>query len=197
MKLTELRNIQKPYFGFEEISRILGITGSSAKVSAARYVKQGLLLRVKKNMYVLRETWDKAGPEEKFVLANMGQSPSYISLMTALDYYDITSQAQRNVVESVAVTRTKEICVNSDIFRYTKLREDLYSGFIKRNDFFIAVPEKALVDAFYLMSYGRYALDLSALDREKLDGDQIEAFSGKFPLRTRAFLKTHGYPSST
>jgi hypothetical protein len=144
-------------------------------------------------MYVLREVWNAAAREQKFLLANMGQTPSYISLMTALDYYEITTQVQRDFVESIAVKRTKELPVNGHIFRYSKIAINLYFGFKKEKGFFIATPEKALLDALYLMSYGRYALDTSALDVAKLDRDEIKRLSMEFPLRTQNRLNKHGY----
>ncbi|MFQ5485255.1 MAG: type IV toxin-antitoxin system AbiEi family antitoxin domain-containing protein [Desulfobacterales bacterium] len=193
MRQQELKSIDKAYFGYEEIARVLGITRASAKVSASRYVKQGLLLRIKKNIYVLREAWDAAGLEEKFSLANMGQVPSYISLMTALGYYEITTQVQRDLFESVVVKRSKEINIEKTVLRYVKVNKALYFGFKKEKGFFIASPEKALLDAFYLMSYGRYALDISSLDRMKLDMGKINQLSRTFPLRTRKLLKKHGY----
>ena len=193
MKLKELNKIEKLYFGYEEISRVFGITPSSAKVTASRYVKQGLLLRLKKNMYVRREVWNAAGIEEKFLLANLGQVPSYISLTTALAYFEITTQVLRDFYESVALKRTKEINLNGSSFRYTKLVSGLYFGFKKGKGFFIATPEKALLDAFYLMSFGRYSLDISALDATKLDRDEIKRLSQAFPSRTRKMLKKYGY----
>ncbi|MBW2555684.1 MAG: hypothetical protein JRE07_02075, partial [Deltaproteobacteria bacterium] len=105
MKILRLKNISKLYFGYEDIAKALGITDGSAKVTASRYAKQGILLRVKRNMYVLRDVWNTAGREEKFVLVNLGQVPSYISLMSALDYYEITTQVQRDFYESVAIKR--------------------------------------------------------------------------------------------
>ena len=72
MKLTELNRINKLYFGYEEIARIFGINAASARVTASRYVRQGLLLRLKKNVYVRREIWNAAGKHEKFLLANLG-----------------------------------------------------------------------------------------------------------------------------
>jgi hypothetical protein len=131
--------------------------------------------------------------KEKFALANLGQSPSYISLMTALDYYEITTQMQRDFYESIAVKRTKEIFLNGTVFRYSRIAPELYFGFVKDKDFFIASPEKALLDAFYLMTFGRYALDISALDPEKLDFNEIKTLAGKFPLKTRKLLNKHGY----
>jgi predicted transcriptional regulator of viral defense system len=193
MKFLELRTIRKLYFGYQEIARVLGISPTSARVSASRYVRKGLLVRVKRNMYVLREVWNTFGRSEKFVLVNMGQTPSYISLMTALDYYEITTQVQRDFFESVAVRRTKEIQIDGSVFRYSKIAGNLYFGFKKEKEFFIATPEKALVDAFYLMSYGRYALDISALDLEKLNGDEILRLSMEFPSKTKNMLKKYGY----
>ena len=196
MKFIELRKIRKPYFGYEEIARVLGISAASARVTASRYARNGLLVRLKKNIYVLQEAWNTAGREEKFLLANLGQTPSYISLMTALDYYQITTQIQRDFFESIVVKRTKEIQLKGSIFRYSKVAPDLYFGFNKDKDFFIATPEKALLDAFYLMSYGRYTFDISAIDAEKLDSIQVKRLSRKFPLRTRKMLEKHGYLSS-
>jgi predicted transcriptional regulator of viral defense system len=195
VKLNELRRIQKLYFGCDELARALGITHDSARVAASRYVRQGLLVRVRRNLYVLRETWEACGREEKFIIANMGQVPSYISLTTALDYYGITTQMQQDFFESVTLFRTKTIQVHRTVFTYTKMAEPLYSGFIKERGFFIATPEKALLDALYLMSYGRYRADLSAIDASRLDLSKLKALSDEFPVKTRKFLqKNWGQP---
>ena len=193
MRLEELNRINKLYFGYEEIARVFGIDAASARVTASRYVGQGLLLRMKKNLYLRREVWNAAGKEEKFLLANLGQVPSYVSLTTALDYYEITTQVTRDFFESMSVKRTKEILLNGTVFRYTKITAALHFGFKKEKGFFMATPEKALLDAFYLMSFGRYALDLAALDATKLDRDEIKRLSGEFPGKTRNLLKKHGY----
>jgi predicted transcriptional regulator of viral defense system len=193
MKHLRLNNISKFYFGYEDIAKALGISAGSAKVTASRYVKQGILVRVKRNMYVLRTVWQAAGREERFLLANLGQVPSYISLMSALDYYEITTQVQRDFFESAAIKRTKEIEIDGSIFKYIKINSAYYFGFKKEKDFFIATPEKALVDAFYLMSFGRYALDISALSEEKFDRKEIQRMSNVFPLKTRNMLKKYGY----
>ena len=193
MKLIELKKIKKFCFGYEDISRALGISAASAKVTASRYTRRGILLRMKKNMYVFSEAWNAANREDKFLLANMGQVPSYISLMTALDYYEITTQMQRDFFESTAVKRSKEINMDGNVFRYVKIAAGLYGEFKKERAFFIATPEKALLDAFYLMSYGRYSLDLSSLDAAKFDRREIERLSRKFPLKTKNMLKRHGY----
>ena len=72
----------------------------------------------------------------------------------------------------------------------------MYGGFKKEKGFFIATPEKALLDAIYLMSYGRYALDMSAIDPKKVDENELMRLSKEFPIRTRDMLKRHGYLST-
>ena len=193
MKTRELSSIDQLYFGYEDIARALKISSASAKVSASRYVRLGLLMRLKRNIYVPKERWQTTSREERFTLANLGQTPSYISLMTALDYHEITTQVQRGIIESVAVKRTKEISLNGNVFRYTKVSRASYFGFIRQQQFFIATPEKALLDAIYLMSFGRYALDLSAIDDEKLNRKEIRRMSRNYPPQTRKMLEKNGY----
>ena len=193
MNYTKLKSIKKIHFGYEEISRVLGITPESARVTVNRYVGQGILLRIKRNLYILRDKWDTMTQEEKFAIANMAQVPSYISLMTALGYYEITTQVQRGFIESVAVKRTKKISVLDTTLNFTKIGQGLYFGFIKEKNFFIATPEKAFLDAVYLMSLARYNFDWTSIDRDKLDMAKIKTIAGKFPQKAREVLKKHGY----
>lgn len=185
MKYRDLSRIDKLYFGYEEIGRALGIDASSARVSANRYVKQGLLVRVKRNVYVLAEKWRSLDREETFALANVIQVPSYISLMTALEYHGLTTLIQRDFVESVALKRTIEVKAVGVVFNYSKIDERLYGGFSKENGFFIASAEKALLDALYLMSIGRYRLDLSSIDLGKSDRKKLASLAKKYPEKTR------------
>jgi predicted transcriptional regulator of viral defense system len=193
MRVFDLKKIDKFFFGYEDISRALAISKASAKITATRYVKQGILLRVKRNLYVLKDVWAAADRDIRFKVVNMGQVPSYISLMTALDYYEITTQVQRDYFESIALKRSKVINVGGSVFKYIKIAPDLYNGFKREKDFFISTPEKALLDSFYLMSYGRYSLDLSSLDGNRLDRQEIERMSYNYPLKTRKMLERNGY----
>lgn len=193
MNYSILKDIKKTYFGYEEIARVLGIASESARVSANRYVKQGILLRAKRNLYILKDRWEAMTREERFAIANMIQVPSYVSLMSALDYYEITTQMQRNFIESLALKRTKEIKISNVVLNFTRINKSLYFGFIKERSFFIATPEKAFLDAVYLMSLKRYNLDLSSIDKDKLDIAKIKAIAVKFPKKTREVLKKYGY----
>ncbi len=42
--------------------------------------------------------------------------------------------------------------IKGSIFNYSRIRPNLYFGFVKKDGFFIAGPEKAFLDALYLMT---------------------------------------------
>jgi predicted transcriptional regulator of viral defense system len=193
MKHFQLRDIKKLYFGYEDIARVLRISQNSAKITAHRYAKQGMVIRVKRNIYMLKERWLGLDREQKFIIANIVQVPSYISLMTALDYHEITTQMQRDFIESIAVKRTIRKEIEQTVFNYTKISINVYHGFLKTKGIFIAEPEKAFLDAVYLMSLGRYNLDMPSIDFNKLDVEKIECMVQSFPLKTRNFLNQYEY----
>lgn len=193
MRGFELYKINKMYFGYEEISRILGISLESARLSAYRYAKQGFLIRIKRNTYMLKEKWNTLGRPGKFQLANLIQVPSYISLMTAMDYYQVTTQLQQDFYESIAVKRTKEIEIERTVYNYSKIKNDLYFGFIKEKDFFIATPEKAFLDAIHLKSLGRYNFDLSSIDVSKFNLKELQKMTEKFPLKIKMALERYEF----
>ncbi len=197
MNYLKIRKIKKLYFGYNEVAQILGITRNSARVTCTRMVKKGLLIRLKRDFYVLEEKWDNMSKENKFIIANILQVPSYISLMTALDYYGITTQMQRDFIESICIYRTKEIRIKETVFNYTKIKKEIYAGFVKGNGFFIATKEKAFLDAMYLFSLGKYNFDLTSIDYAKLDSSVLNEMLKCYPAytqkRTLEILKNYEY----
>ena len=193
MNILKLKEINKLYFGYEEIARTCDINLSSARVTASRYVKNGFLIRLKRNLYMLKEKWDTTQKEDKFLLANLIQVPSYISLMTALDYYEITTQVQREFFESVALKRTKQVDVDNTVFKYTRIKKELYFGFIRQKGYFVAEPEKALLDAIYLKYVSNYNFDEDSIDYNKININKLKKLSKRFPVNIQKELEKNGY----
>lgn len=187
MSGSELLSIQKPFFGLDDIAEALNIARSSARVAASRHVKRGLLVRLKKDLYALTVRFPLFSEEERFAAANRIQTPSYVSLTTALGYYNLTTQQQRGIVESIALKRTKSVSVLDFVFSYTLIQKDLYSGFELKDGFFIATPEKALADCIYLASLKRYNCDFNAVDFKRFNADKVGAFLKKTDARVRSF----------
>ncbi|MBU0503270.1 MAG: type IV toxin-antitoxin system AbiEi family antitoxin domain-containing protein [Candidatus Omnitrophica bacterium] len=193
MNYTKIRQLNKLYFNYRDISRAFRISLGSSRVAATRLVKSGDLTRIKRNFYVLSQKWNSSSLEERFILANLIQVPSYISLMTALSYYEVTTQVQRDFIESVVYYRTKLVEVMDSSFNYSKINRKLYFGFVKLKGFFIATAEKAFLDAFYLKSLRKYNFDITSVDFNKLNMKLIVSMAGKYPLLTRKLLLKYGY----
>jgi predicted transcriptional regulator of viral defense system len=189
MNYRKLNAMYQLYFGYQELARVLDISIDAARVTACRYVRQEFLVRLKRNVYVRRDRWDHLTMPEMFMLANVAQSPSYVSLQSALCFYDISTQIQRGYVDSIAVQRTTTIDVAGVGFSYFKVKPAVYSHFLRREDFFIATPEKAYVDAVYLTWCGNYSIDYSSLDMGKLACNRIEEIAAHYPEKFRRYLE--------
>lgn len=189
MSYEYILKIEKPFFTQHDVAHALGIKLASAAVLCSRYVKRGLLMRLKRGLYTRTETLGHLGHMDLFRIANILQVPSYISLMTALSYYGITTQPQRGFCESISVKRTRTFEAGGLSFHYSKIRPDLYREFVKRDGVFIALPEKAVLDSFYLASMGHYALDGSSLDLTKVDYQIVADLSIHYPPKARKYFE--------
>ena len=87
---------RKPYFTLGDVAQNFSLQPASARVLCSRYARQGLLIRFKNNIYTTTWKWEGLTRQDLFKIANVLQVPSYISLMTALAYYDVTTQVQNN-----------------------------------------------------------------------------------------------------
>lgn len=179
MNLTKLQNIDSLYLSSDDIARELCISKKSAQVTASRYVNADKLIRLKRDLFLLPQKLRTISEEELFSIANLLQTPSYISLTSALSYYNISTQQTRNYIESIGLKRSINFRINDYEFSFSKVKEIYYSGFYKNENFFIATPEKAIADSIYLTAIGRYNCDFEAIDFNKLNKSGIDSFLSK------------------
>lgn len=186
-RLQELS--RKPYFTLGDVAQTFSLQTASARVLCSRYVRQGLLVRFKNNIYTTVWKWEGLTRQDLFTIANVLQVPSYISLMTALAYYDVTTQAQNNYQESVCLKRSVAYNVRESVFSYVKLQNSFYGDFIKKDGVFIATKEKAFLDAAYLFSFGKYKFDFDSLDMKKLELRKLKSLLSVYPNKTKETVK--------
>jgi len=118
-----------------------------------RWQKKGLLIKLRRGLYILNEHDRKIHPSRIF-LANALCSPSYVSTEYALAYYDLIPEK----IEDVTSVTTKNVKKFNNIFGafiYQHLKTDLFFGFKEIQDenklpVFIADAEKAMLDFIYL-----------------------------------------------
>ncbi len=176
MNINKLNKNEKLILSIDDIAEILSISKESARVTANRYAKRNLLLRLKRDFYITPNKFENLKEEGLFQLANYLQVPSYVSLASALSYYNIYTQQLRGIIESIALKRTRTFVVDGIEFRFILVKKDFYTGFLTENNFFIAAPEKALADAVYLSSIGKYSLDFDAVDFSKIGKQKVSKY---------------------
>ncbi|MCK5521037.1 MAG: hypothetical protein KAI81_07985 [Candidatus Marinimicrobia bacterium] len=180
------------FFTLQDVVRERNLKPGSARVWCNRQVKRGLILRIKNALYVDAMKEKYLSREERYFIGNHIQVPSYISLSTALFYYDLTNQMYRNRIESVAQKRSIQYTVGEWEYQYYTIKSDYYTSFRKENGIFIATAEKALADIIYLVSLGKYALDFSALEWDKINLEALNTVLENFPDHTRRWWNRHG-----
>jgi predicted transcriptional regulator of viral defense system len=120
-----------------------------------RWVKKGLLIRLRQGYYTFPEYRSKS--DFTLFFANRIYRPSYISLHTALAFYGIIPEA---VVQITSVTSLKTVSFQNSFgeYQYKSVRDDLMFGydikpFASGQSLQLAQPEKALLDLLYLYPF--------------------------------------------
>ena len=136
-------------------TRVLSTMGSnslSLKVQISRWVKAKKLIQLKRGLYLLAEPYRKISPSE-FYIAGVLKNPSYISLEKALEYHGLIPEAV-TVFTSVTTKRPESFKTPFGRYDYSHVKPSLFWGYISLNmngqTVFMAAPEKALLDFFYL-----------------------------------------------
>ncbi len=182
-KFEKLKNSKLSIFKIEDLSILLKVTESSARVIANRMIKEGILMRFKRDLYGLREK-----EPSYFLLANLLVEPSYISFESALNYWGITSQIS-NAITSAA-RRSKKMIVMDKEFSYSVIpREFYYLGIEREEGFSIANPVKAMLDMCYFKGLGKRSISFDDLYYDKLDKKRLLSYSKYYPKKTKEILR--------
>lgn len=150
------RKIQKfPIFSTSQIP-LLARNEQVLRNQFSRWQQQGLIIKLKKGLYVLNKDDRKINPSRSFI-ANQLYFPSYISCEYALGYYGLIPERVVDVT-SVTTKKTMKFENKFGVFDYHHLKIDCFIGFCNLKDeanltYYIAEPEKAIVDFFYFNLY--------------------------------------------
>jgi len=133
-------------------------------------------------IFLARDKWIKKAirgiyytPEASiYEIATSIISPSYVSLISALRFYNLTEQIP-NIVYVVSKKQHKGIEVNGTRIEFLKIKPSLMYGYAKVDDAFVADPEKAVVDMLYLGRFEEYALE--AIESGKLNYEKLDRYA--------------------
>ncbi|MCP9236673.1 hypothetical protein [Lewinella sp. JB7] len=111
------------------------------------------LVRKLRNGLYMNNAFQIKSRVDKYAIANRLYEPSYVSLHSALDYYDLIPEHVFEVI-SVSTKKTKEVSIGDTRYRYHTIKPELYFGYEnvpwRGSQYSIAYPEKALLDLAYL-----------------------------------------------
>ena len=155
-------------FTTEDLRKLFRIKKSNTLYKTVEsLIGEKILLPVSKGKYIFRNT----SPHD-FEVANFLYPPSYISFESALAFHNVLVQAPYNIISATPL-RNKKVVSNNKEYIYVHVTPKAYFGYVKEGSFLISSPEKALLDALYLMSKGLRRLDIADLDLSDINKNRV------------------------
>jgi predicted transcriptional regulator of viral defense system len=182
--ITKLLAAESPFFSIASLQAMFNLTRESARTTAARLAKRGILVRLQRDLYTLANR-----KYSLFALANALHQPSVISLETALNYWGIIAQVPQTIF---SIGFKSHRCVNENTeFIYRSVPAEIFRfGQTKVEDFFIVEPEKALLDTLYMKIKGLVELLEEDVALSRLDQDLLASYSRFYPDAVKHLINT-------
>ncbi|RPI19639.1 MAG: hypothetical protein EHM58_01150 [Ignavibacteriae bacterium] len=153
MNYIELNNSLKNFLVFS-INDIEKVEPSFHKQRLSEWQEKNYIKKIVKGKYIFSDV--PVNDYTLFYIANKIYGPSYISLESALSYYNLIPEAVY-LLTSVCTRRTYNFDTTLGSFSYRQIKKNLFFGYINISfnnySFKIAEPEKAVIDYMYLNSH--------------------------------------------
>ena len=157
---------------------------ASVEVQLSRWHKAGKLIQLKRGLYALSETYRKVEIYALAVAAVLHR-PSYLSLEKALEFHNLIPE-QVAAYTSVTSNRPAVFKTGLGDFKYTHIQKNFFWGYsavtLNAQTAYVALPEKALLDFFYLRhgpATEAYVDELRLQNLEDLDEKRLIQFAKK------------------
>ena len=155
------------------------------EVQISRWRRSGKIIQLRRGIYTLAEPYRKVEVYEPY-LAALLRRPSYLSLEKALEYHNLIPEAVPTYT-SVTTKSPVKFVTRLGTFDYRHIRESLFWGYqsvvVNKQTAFIASPEKALLDLFYLRSMevsGACLQELRLENTEKIHLGRLAEYAKRF-----------------
>ena len=199
MKYEEFRTLVSKFPIIDNNTlKLSGAFSQSNSMQVTRWLKKGYIKKLRKGLYVLREEDRKVNPSRMFIGCEL-YKPSYISLEYALGYYGLIPERVTDIT-CVTAKKTNQFDNFFGKFVYQHVKKYCFTGFVENKDesnlpFFIAKPEKAVIDFIYLNLGKLKAEDPAQLIESyrfqnlgNLDKELLKHFSSLFKTKKLAAI---------
>ncbi|MBN1953154.1 MAG: hypothetical protein JW801_18255 [Bacteroidales bacterium] len=165
-------------------------------MNLVRWQKKGYILRLRNQWYVFNDA--ESYENVKWLAANLIYAPSYISLHTALSWYNLIPEMIATTT-SVTTRKTNKFSTPLGDFDYHRIKPELFGFgyFLEDVDAYrsnssrkimVATPQKAILDFFYINSFYDSEKDMEGLrlnetELSKTVNKEFYQFLGKYESR--------------
>ncbi len=183
--IEKMKSTGMGVFTLSDISRVIGKDKRYATLYAKRLVERGSIIRIEKGKFILPDT-------DPMVVTTNITFPSYISFLSALSYYHLTTQIP-TTIQVVTSRSRKNVLFGNEKISFIKFNKKRIFGYnrerIGNGYAFIGELEKVIVDALFIPRYCQPSETLDAI--EKVDTRKLLDYALK--MRSIVTLKRLGY----
>jgi predicted transcriptional regulator of viral defense system len=172
-------------FTVPDTARIISKNRNYTVLYLRRLEERRVIKRIEKGKYSLKDT-------SPFVIASNLVVPSYISFLSGLSYYHLTTQMPRIIQISTTKSKKRVIYENEEI-QFINLRKIFGYNRIKTQYgyAFIGEKEKIIIDCLLLPKYCPINETIYAIKKSKLDVKKLIDYSLK--MNSIVLIKRLGY----
>jgi hypothetical protein len=147
-------------------------------VFLSRALKGGLINHINRGHYINSFLYGFPAVED---VACFLKPPAYITCEWALNIHGISLQAPvvcTVVTLSTSVGKKRNIQYQGITIEFSKISDRFFFGFIQHDNYYLATPEKAILDTLY---YRRRIPAFDELDLDVVDYETLVKMAAKFP----------------
>jgi predicted transcriptional regulator of viral defense system len=161
---------------------------NEVEMQLSRWLKQRKIHRLKRGFYLLDEKYRKAKVFEPYI-ASILKFPSYISVEKALEMRHLIPDVVYTFTSVTTKRRPAEFITSAGRFKYFCIKKEYFWGYqvIQGHDSkgYIAEPEKAIIDLFYLSQKKideGFIHSLRLQNTEQLNHEKLVAYARKMDV---------------
>ena len=183
MDFEHLLNLVGDLPVFESALLLAGnISPQSVRLQLSRWSKSGRVYQLRRGLYAIAPPYQKVKPHP-FVIANLMQRASYVSLQSALAFHGLIPDTVY-VTLSITTSRPERWETPLGVFEFRHIKRELLHGYRMMElqslkpaqQALVAMPEKALLDLVYLQPGGdepNYLTELRLQNLDRLDMEEL------------------------
>jgi hypothetical protein len=152
----------------------------------SRALKDGLIHHINRGNYINSFLYGFPALED---VACFLKPPAYITCEWALNIHGISLQAPvvcTVVTLSTSVGKKRNVQYQGITIEFSKISDRFFFGFIKRDNYYLATPEKAILDTLY---YRRMIPAFDELDLDDVDYETLVKMAAEFPSTVSRAVK--------